>query len=50
MEEIKKKTPKKCTECKKALVSIGSKRKNGKMHVDWPSRMMHKKCWKELHN
>ena len=37
-----------CEYCGKALVTIGSDRKNGKPHADWATRKYHKKCWKEL--
>lgn len=38
-----------CKACGKALVSIGTARKNGKQtHGDWNTRHYHKKCWKQL--
>ena len=40
---------KKCERCGKALVSIGTSRKNGKRyHDDWSTRKYHKRCWKEM--
>ena len=38
----------KCVKCQKPLVSIGSKRANGKNHNDWDTRRLHKKCFKEF--
>jgi len=35
-----------CEICKKPLVAIGSKRKNGANHKDWDTRKMHKQCYK----
>ena len=35
-----------CEICKKPLVPIGSKRKNGANHKDWDTRKMHKQCYK----
>lgn len=36
-----------CEHCKKALVSIGSKRANGKIgQNDWKGRKYHKTCYK----
>ncbi len=34
----------KCKYCDKPLVKIGYKRKNGKQHMDWEGRELHKKC------
>jgi hypothetical protein len=34
----------KCIYCKKGLVAIGSSRNNGKLHKDWSTRQLHKKC------
>jgi hypothetical protein len=33
-----------CLYCKKGLVAIGNSRKNGKLHKDWSTRQLHKKC------
>ena len=38
----------KCLKCGKTLVAIGSKRVNGKCHMDWATRKYHKQCFKEL--
>jgi hypothetical protein len=35
-----------CSYCKKVLQPIGNKRKNGKLHNDWNTRKLHKKCFK----
>ena len=35
-----------CEICKKPLVAIGNKRKNGANHKDWDTRKMHKQCYK----
>ena len=35
-----------CIVCEKPLVSIGNKRKNGKSHDDWNTRISHKCCYK----
>jgi len=35
----------KCKICNKSLVPIGNSRKNGKLHADWDTRTMHKKCF-----
>ena len=37
-----------CLMCGKTLVAIGSKRSNGKCHMDWATRQYHKQCFKEL--
>ena len=34
-----------CVICKKPLVPVGNRRKNGANHKDWDSRKMHKKCY-----
>ncbi len=39
---------KKCEHCGKTIVPLGSKRANGTYHEDWPTRKLHKKCWKLL--
>ena len=36
---------KKCTYCGKFLQAIGYARKNGKLHNDWSTRTLHKKCF-----
>ena len=33
-----------CSACKKPLVVVGTSRKNGRPHADWPSRSLHKAC------
>ena len=38
----------KCKHCGRPLVPIGDRRWNGKAHKDWDSRVLHKKCYKEL--
>lgn len=40
--------PNHCLHCQKKLVPIGSARKNGKNHCDWPTRQYHKKCWNTI--
>lgn len=35
-----------CIDCKQPLVKIGTARKNGAAHDDWPDRTLHKECWK----
>ena len=37
-----------CIHCFRALVAVGFARQNGKMHSDWSTRKLHKKCWKEI--
>ena len=37
-----------CKHCDRPLVAIGDKRANGKAHKDWDSRVLHKKCYREL--
>jgi hypothetical protein len=38
-----------CQICGKALVAIGTARKNGTIrHGDWKTRLFHKKCYKEI--
>lgn len=37
-----------CWHCQGKLVPIGNSRANGKEHDDWPSRRLHKQCWKQL--
>ena len=37
-----------CHMCRRPLQPVGSARKNGKAHADWPTRCYHKKCWKNL--
>ena len=50
-EKISDVIPKRlCRVCHRALVAIGYKRQNGKLHNDWTSREYHKKCWKEINN
>jgi len=39
-----------CKLCKKSLVPIGNKRKNGADHNDWKKRKYHKKCFKIVEN
>ncbi len=39
-----------CWHCNSKLVPIGHQRVNGTAHEDWSSRILHKKCWKELKN
>jgi hypothetical protein len=41
---------KKCTYCGKFLQAIGNARKNGKLHNDWSTRSLHKKCFIEIQN
>jgi hypothetical protein len=42
-------TKPKCKHCGKALVAIGTDRKNGKNNYsDWQTRQYHKKCLKKL--
>ncbi|AEQ33078.1 hypothetical protein [Megavirus chiliensis] len=36
-----------CSYCFGKLVPIGTSRINGKLHEDWNSRKMHKKCWSQ---
>ncbi len=37
-----------CKLCRKKVVPIGAKRKNGKDHKDWKTRNLHKKCWRDV--
>ena len=41
----KKQEKPKCKLCGKTLVAIGTKRENGKNHIDWKTRQYHKKCY-----
>ena len=36
-----------CVRCGKTLRAVGTSRKGGKAHADWPQRSLHEKCWKE---
>jgi hypothetical protein len=37
-----------CLYCNNKLVPIGNSRINGKDHIDWNTRKLHKKCYREL--
>ena len=37
-----------CWHCGGVLVAIGHARSNGADHEDWETRILHKKCWREL--
>ena len=36
-----------CCHCWKFMPPVGNSRRNGKLHDDWDSRFLHKKCWSE---
>ena len=47
---VTSKTGKVCLHCRKPLQTIGRQRKNGvQRHGDWDARVLHKKCWQQLH-
>ena len=47
---VASKTGKVCLHCGKPLQTIGRQRKNGvQRHGDWDARVLHKKCWQQLH-
>ena len=37
-----------CKHCGRPLVAIGDERTNGKAHKDWNTRVLHKKCYREI--
>jgi len=38
-----------CCHCWTVMPSVGNDRSNGKPHLDWSSRFLHKKCWQQLY-